>query len=471
MAAGSVDTALAGRRSLPRAGERFGRFTVLAYLGRGGMGIVFSAYDPDLDRRVAVKLVRASADPAKTSAERERLMREARAMARLRHPNVLTVYEVGQDDGRVYLAMEQVEGGTLRSVQDQLRRQQGAGAWRTIVELYLAAGRGLAAAHRKGIVHRDFKPDNALVDSEGRVRVGDFGLASESENDGRRRTARGTEPSKLPPGAGTVFGTPAYMAAEQHLDGSVDARADQFAFCVALWEALYGQLPFPGDDHRSYAQAVLREQIREPRNQRGIPGWIRDTLRRGLSRDPSLRFADMDELLASLSDEPASQRRSRWIAMSSLVGLFAILAGYSFPVPADYGLWRIAGSVAVVSVGLVLGWMISRRSGSLSLLRGRVLACLVTPLLLSLVAVVGAAMLGLDPLDTRMVMLLLWSSMAAMVAAALGVWLWLAALAYLAAFVIAYFMPGYIHFAMAAGHLVLILNAFAIWGRPLPQPS
>ena len=219
MADGTLDTLPLGEVEATASvvpGATYGRFVVIGVLGSGGMGVVLSAYDPKLDRNVALKLLRPEVWSAASGGARERLQREAQAMARLSHPNVVTVYEAGQVGDREFLAMELVDGETLRAWQRAEPR-----AWRDALAIYIAAGRGLAAAHAAGLVHRDFKPDNVLIGRDGRPRVGDFGLVSV-----------GAEPR-------TVRGTPAYMAPEQWSAAEdIDARADQFSFCVALWEAI-----------------------------------------------------------------------------------------------------------------------------------------------------------------------------------------------------------------------------------------
>ena len=209
------------RRSPPRRGalglargDAVGRFIVRDELGSGGMGVVVSALDPALDRVVAIKVLR----PESLDADaRARLAREARAMAKIRHPNVITVYEADTVDDRMYIAMEYIEGGTLRDWQQARPRP-----WRAVVDHYILAARGLEAAHTAGLVHRDFKPENVLVGRDGRLCVTDFGLVGEH---GERASA---------------IGTPLYMAPEQHGGEAIDARADQFSLCVALYEAMYG---------------------------------------------------------------------------------------------------------------------------------------------------------------------------------------------------------------------------------------
>ncbi|MCU1279710.1 MAG: Serine/threonine kinase, partial [bacterium] len=227
------------------AGEHIGRYRVLEVLGAGGMGVVYGAFDPELQRKVALKLVRA--EFAELDAElRARLVREAQAMARIRHPNVITVFDVGTFDDRLFVAMEIIDGSTMTSWQAARTRSVDE-----ILRVFAAAGAGLAAAHDVGLVHRDFKPDNILIGVDGSVSVMDFGLArpivalpSEVE-DTSSPDAMLTVEGELTH-AGAVVGTPAYMAPEQMRGEPPDGRADQFSFCVALFEALYGVRPFPG---------------------------------------------------------------------------------------------------------------------------------------------------------------------------------------------------------------------------------
>src|ERR1041384_163083 len=246
----------AGRDGGFPPGRVMGRYVVLEPIGRGMMGEVYAAYDVDLDRKVALKVVSPIAATSATAAASEaRLMREARAMAQLAHPHIVTVHEVGQLAGRVFLAMEFVGGTTLADRMDSRPGQ------REVVELFLQAGRGLAAAHAAGLVHRDFKPANARVGREGRVRVTDFGLARPDEP-----VDRATPSPTLTAitQTGVLVGTPAYMAPEQHLRGPIDARSDQFSFCVALYEGLYGERPFAGESQPELAAAVVAGRMREP---------------------------------------------------------------------------------------------------------------------------------------------------------------------------------------------------------------
>ncbi|MGE3545980.1 MAG: protein kinase, partial [Kofleriaceae bacterium] len=301
-------------------GSMLGRYRLERELGSGGMGVVHAAFDPDLERRVALKVLRTSgADEAK-----RRLLREARAMARLAHPNVITVHEVGTANGRDYVAMEIVDGETLA---EWLRVQRRTPA--EIVEAFVAAGRGLAAAHAAGIVHRDFKPHNVLRSRSGRIVVTDFGLAREVTDPlavtrpiepATTSTATGT-PSTLAglTMTGSLLGTPAYMAPEQWNGGAVTAATDQFAFCVALWEALSGARPYPGPTVED-----LRAQVaRGPRalDASGIPRRLRDVLRRGLDPDPGRRWSSVEALLAQLG------RGNGRSMMGAAIGAAVVVAG------------------------------------------------------------------------------------------------------------------------------------------------
>jgi len=276
-----------------------GRYRLERELGAGAMGVVHAAFDPDLERRIALKVLRSA---SATLQAKDRLMREARAMARLAHPNVVTVHEVGTAGGRDFIAMELIHGESLAEWMRATRRPPAA-----ILDAFIAAGRGLAAAHAAGVVHRDFKPHNVLRSREGRIVVTDFGLAREAETtlppalDATLPlgTASGT-PSALSglTMTGSLLGTPAYMAPEQWLGGAVTQATDQFAYCVALWEAFAGARPYPGptlDD--------LRAQVgRGPGalDASRIPRRVRSILRRGLDPDPARRWPSMDALLARL---------------------------------------------------------------------------------------------------------------------------------------------------------------------------
>jgi tRNA A-37 threonylcarbamoyl transferase component Bud32/tetratricopeptide (TPR) repeat protein len=306
-------------------GSRMDRYQVLSLVGQGGMGEVYAAYHPDLDRRVALKVVRESGDD---SAERRpRLLREARAIARLSHPNVVNVYDAGTFDDRVFIAMEFVEGPT---VDVWLRAQQRS--WREILDVFLAAGRGLAAAHAAGVVHRDFKPQNVMIARDGTVRVMDFGLARLAEE-----SAEGAAPDGPAGGSqlqsttvtttGMLIGTPAYMAPEQFRREPLDARADQFSFCVALHEALYGVRPA-----LAHVQATSEgKDAGPPRRAAIVPAWLKALVSRGLQERREQRFASMDELIRALARGRAAPRR-RAIGAGAALGIILI----------GLGGWRVA---------------------------------------------------------------------------------------------------------------------------------
>ena len=323
---GAADRGSAGE---PGPGAKLDHFTVLDRLGSGGMGVVLAAYDPDLDRKVAIKLLRPDLFGAGSEAARARLLREAQAMAKLTHPNVITVHEVGMVDGRVFVAMEYVDGGTLRVTDGTPPRP-----WRATLDLYLQAGRGLAAAHRAGLVHRDFKPDNVLVGKDGRVRVTDFGLVGmiddvrgTAPHEPREAAVADAAPRRLSQSeltrTGSIMGTPAYMAPEQHAGQAVDARADQFAYCVALHEALYGVRPFAGDTYQQLVANVLAGRMVAPPSAIELPSWLRAVILRGLAVEPAARYPDMDAVLAELAyDRRHARRRTAIVAAG-----FAVVLG------------------------------------------------------------------------------------------------------------------------------------------------
>ncbi len=276
-------------------GASVGRFLILQEIGAGGMGVVYAAYDPELDRKVAIKLLRWRALSEQVAHDtRIRFKREAQAMARLDHPNVISVHDVGVHGDQIFLAMELVEGWTFRGWLKEKHR-----GWQEILSVLRKAGEGLAAAHRAGLVHRDFKPDNVLVGRDGRVRVSDFGLARAVEElDGPPSVAVTTTSQALESDltrVGTILGTPAYMPPEQRAGLPTDARADQFAFCVTLYEALYGSRPFGSELGQAPDGFTL-----PPPPKRDVPAWLHRVLARGLAASPDDRFASMDDLLRAL---------------------------------------------------------------------------------------------------------------------------------------------------------------------------
>ncbi|MEM9455876.1 MAG: serine/threonine-protein kinase [Myxococcota bacterium] len=287
-------------------GATVGRYMILDRLGAGGMGVVHAAYDPDLDRKIALKLLRPGG-PGSSGSARSRLLQEARALAKLSHPHVVAVHDVGEHEGEVWLAMEFIDGQTLEAWRTERPRR-----WTEILEVLLDVGRGVAAAHAAGLVHRDLKPSNVMVGRSGRVRVMDFGLARARAGP-KLATAK---PSSRPldpdnPDTSTesheLLGTPAYMAPEQWDRGAIDARTDQFSFCLMAWEALYGTRPFGAG-----ALAVLTEDEIEPpprRTEQGrIPSWLRRVLERGLARDPQRRWPSMNALLRTLERRRGRRR-------------------------------------------------------------------------------------------------------------------------------------------------------------------
>lgn len=295
-------------------GTKLGRYVIGETLGMGGMGVVYSAHDPDLDRDIAIKvlrpeLVRAHPDAAK------RIAREAQAMARIAHPNVVSVFDVGTVDGQVFVAMERITGKSLRAWLAEGRRTVA-----DILEVFITAGRGLIAAHDAGIVHRDFKPDNVLIGNDGRARVTDFGLAYDrtSERDGPES---GSETTTRP-----IAGTPAYMAPEQHAGGNADPRTDQFGFAVALYEALYGARPFAGKSRDELADSVIRGRIEPAPPGTRVPSSLRSILLRALSVSPGKRYSTLAELLKALGRDRG--RRPRRVAFAALLGLALVAVAF-----------------------------------------------------------------------------------------------------------------------------------------------
>lgn len=314
-------------RSLFERGDehaRLGRFVVLEQLGAGAMGQVHAAYDPQLDRKVALKLLRFSdaAQSDRVDRDRERLLREARAMANIGHPNVLTVFEVGTVDSEVFIAMEYAGGGTLREWAAEERR-----SWPEILAACLQAAAGLSAAHRAGLIHRDFKPDNVLLTGDGHVRVADFGLVGVSAErlwPGRELESTGATTTLTQDGA--IVGTPAYMAPELQGPREASPAADQFAFCVSMWELLFGRRPFAGTSYRELARNAEAGELADPANS-DVPGWIREVLRRGLDPMPERRFDSMDALADALADDPRARAKRRFRTGITVLGLVAGVAG------------------------------------------------------------------------------------------------------------------------------------------------
>ena len=331
-----------GARLPGTAPNHIGRYVVLRPLGEGGMGVVYAAYDEELDRKVALKLIHPSLQGHNEI--RTRILREAQALARVSAPNVVTVYEAGEAFGQIFIAMEFVNGTTLTKWSETRR------SWQEILRMYLDAGQGLLAAHQAGLVHRDFKPDNVLIGTDGRPRVADFGLARMDEkSDGSPSRPSAAVPAVSPDAvarrsqealpllspvtqAGAVLGTPLYMSPEQHLGEPTDARSDQFSFCVALYETLYGQLPFAGDTVQSLGFNTISGRIQPRPPGTKVPKPVHQALLRGLSPSPAQRFPSMAELLAALSYDPdvdptAGPRARRRVALSLIAFMLIALWG------------------------------------------------------------------------------------------------------------------------------------------------
>ncbi|MCA9706357.1 MAG: serine/threonine protein kinase [Myxococcales bacterium] len=273
-----------------RPGTRLGRYVVGSLLGRGGMGAVYLGHDPVLERGVALKVALDEGSDVEP-----RMAREARMLAQVSDPHVVQVFDVGRFDGGTFVAMEPVRGCTLGAWRRARTRRP-----REVLSVFAQAGRGLAAIHRAGLVHRDFKPDNVVLGHDGRARVLDFGLAVDagtwasgsSTGDGLLDQTRLTS-------TGVALGTPAYMAPEQHHGGDVDPRADQFSFCLALFEALVGRRPYQG----ATVDELLHEKLSESagRQRRRLPRRCRAAVLRGLRADRSERWPTMDCLLQELA--------------------------------------------------------------------------------------------------------------------------------------------------------------------------
>lgn len=312
-----IPSALGSAPEAVARGAMLGRYIVIDLLAAGGLGQVFVAYDPQLDRRVALKLLRPSSSGDEPDAEAQRwLLREAQAMAKLSHPNVVPVHDVGMLGASVFVAMELIEGQTFT-----LWVRSATRTWQEVRDLLLDAAKGLMAAHEAGLIHRDFKPSNILVGDDGRVRVVDFGLA-------RTVVGQGLSPEEprlpSPPETGLldqsltetgiIVGTPAFMSPEQFRGADVGFKADQFAFCVTLYFGLYGKRPFVGEDLRALQTAIFKGSVQDPPSDRVVPRWLHKAVVRGLRPNPDDRFDTMSELLAALSKD-RRKRSIQWAAV------------------------------------------------------------------------------------------------------------------------------------------------------------
>lgn len=320
----------------PRVDEtgEVGRFQVLSRLGRGAMGVVYAAYDPKLDRNVAIKLVDLSRIGSNARDARARLEREAQAAATLSHPNVVTVYDVGQHHDGAFMAMELVEGPTLRTWLRETQR-----ATETIVAMFVEIGRGLHAAHQHDLVHRDFKPGNVLIGDDGRPRIADFGLASRVDGwtslDGevaRRTTEERPHHDSVTEDSHSddiICGTPAYMAPEQYRGRGIGPHTDQFAFAVTLWEALHGVRPFRGPSVESIGHAVLAHDVKPPEDEgRQAPRALLKIVERGMAHRPEDRYADVAQMVGALEHYLAAPRRR--LVMAATGGMLVIGVGIGY---------------------------------------------------------------------------------------------------------------------------------------------
>ncbi len=338
---------------LPR-GTTVGRYLILERLGQGGMGIVYEAYDPDLDRKVAIKVMNAP-KLAEGVPSQASLLREAQAMARLSHPHVVAIYDLGLFGEGVYIAMERCDGQNLQSWLKSAPRSV-----EEILQVFLQAGAGLVAAHEVGLVHLDFKPQNVLISRRGFAQVSDFGLSRlaigsshDCEEDGAQISDT-LSVSSSPSVALAAVGTPAYMAPEQHRGRPLDARADQFAFCVSLFEALHGLRPYFGATPRELLAAIEAGRVYVPPARRDLPRAVRKAILRGLTADPAGRFPTLQALLSVLElKRPSRQRRWLWALTGALVGAATL---------ASVGGWRPAPACAAPGAGLTGAWDASRRA-------------------------------------------------------------------------------------------------------------
>jgi len=347
---------LAGVTRPARRGKQIDRYVVLEVLGAGSMGIVYAAFDPQLDRKIALKMLPGDSGDLEADAEkRARMMREAQAMARLSHPNVVHVHDVGTFQDQIFVAMEFIQGQSLTRWLDSEKR-----SWRDILSVFIRAGRGLQAAHAAGLVHRDFKPDNVMVGNDGVARVMDFGLVSSvaasptawatpAPMPAVRGGVAGTDPAKPITRSGALLGTPAYMAPEQWTGKKIDHRADQFSFCVSLFEALYGIRPFEGKTAFELAANESQGRIRDVPPGSPVPFYIRRAVVRGLAAEPKLRHASMQELLQVL--ELGLRVPKRRVLFGAGAAALLVLGG----VLAGPALWRMRAKERCGQAGEVFG--------------------------------------------------------------------------------------------------------------------
>lgn len=323
-----------------------GRYVIERRVGAGGMGVVYLATDPKLDRRVALKVLSSKGSSMRRAEASERLEREARALAMVRHPNVVAIHDVGRHDDAVFVVMEYIEGADLRRWLSETIKPR---SWKAVVDVLIEAGAGLEAVHAAGLVHRDFKPANVLVAHDQRVLVTDFGLAREAGPDTGSLSSGSTFSTELT-AVGAVMGTPPYMSPELLRGEAASPISDQWAFCVSLWQGLYGRRPFEGHTIRDLRETIeAGPPTRPPRSSvprpGSVPRWLHRALLRGLEPDPSLRWPSMDALLRTLRRGRRGSRRELAAAAAVVgAGVLVALSMKGEPVlPCEDGTSRVEG--------------------------------------------------------------------------------------------------------------------------------
>jgi hypothetical protein len=452
-------------------GHRLGRFIVLRTLGQGGMGMVVSAYDPELERTVALKLIRPDVAPTEgATGARARLLREAQAMAKLRHPNVVTVFECGEWDGQVFLAMEYVPGTTLLEWSKD-RRAEPRG-WMRTVGAFVDAGRALVAAHALGMIHRDFKPANVLVDGD-RVQVTDFGIASVGGRDIAAPVGIGERDTVHTGGA--IIGTAPYMAPELLHGEPADAKTDQFAFCVALYEALYGKRPFPGHDFESWSRSITDGRIDHATDERGVPTWIRDAVLRGIANDPADRWPSMAELVEVLAAPDRTQLgREARIAVTSAAGALFVALPFvadALGPPFDRSTYRgmLGQTIALVFSVLAIAYVYRAQVRATATNRKQFLA-IVNVLAMQLVLTLGCSAMGVSIAACEMLHLLVWAGMALMFGVTIDRRFLVLGGSYLLCMPFAIAWPGAMLFVHGVANTVLFGFVLVVWRRDGPAP-